>query len=218
MNSNQNQLMQIYNARVNILEILNQVYSYDVSEYEGFSTNEVDIMISMNQLDMLLTKTENEEGPPIHKTYVKFVLKDANTKNNILKLNQIIEDLYVLTDTLTKDDCLIMIYYGEPNDSLIAHLNYIYENSGIFAVVHNIKRLQFNILNHSLVPRVDIMTPEEVDLLYKKYHVKDSSQLPEISRHDPQAMAICLRPGQTCRFYRKSPTALETEYYRYCVT
>jgi hypothetical protein len=78
MNSNQNQLMQIYNARVNILDILNQVYSYDVSEYEGFSTNEVDTMISMNQLDMLLTKTTGEEGQPIHKTYVKFVLKDAN--------------------------------------------------------------------------------------------------------------------------------------------
>jgi DNA-directed RNA polymerase subunit H (RpoH/RPB5) len=214
----QNVLMQAYNARKNILDMMHQTYSYDITDYEGFSTNEVDAMITNDQLDMLLTKTTEEVNQPIHKTYIKFSISTEGKSNPVSRLNQIIEDLYVLTDTLTKDDCLIMIYYGEPNDSLIAHLNYIYENSGIFAVVHNIKRLQFNILNHSLVPRVDIMTPEEVDLLYKKYHVKDSSQLPEISRHDPQAMAICLRPGQTCRFYRKSPTALETEYYRYCVT
>lgn len=217
MNSNQNQLMQIYNARVNILEILNQVYSYDVSEYEGFSTNEVDIMISMNQLDMLLTKTENEEGPPIHKTYVKFVLKDANTKNNILKLNQIIEDLYVLTDTMTKEDCLVIIMEGEPNDTMISHLNYIYQNDGIFTVVHNIKRLQFNILNHDLVPKVEILSDQDIETMKSKYQVKNLAQLPEISRYDPQALAICLRPGKVCRFYRKSPTALETEYYRYCI-
>jgi DNA-directed RNA polymerase subunit H len=217
MNSNQNQLMQIYNARVNILEILNQVYSYDVSEYEGFSTNEVDIMISMNQLDMLLTKTENEEGPPIHKTYVKFVLKDANTKNNILKLNQIIEDLYVLTDTMAKEDCLVIIMEGEPNDTMISHLNYIYQNDGIFTVVHNIKRLQFNILNHDLVPKVEILSDQDIETMKSKYQVKNLAQLPEISRYDPQALAICLRPGKVCRFYRKSPTALETEYYRYCI-
>jgi DNA-directed RNA polymerase subunit H len=217
MNSNQNQLMQIYNARVNILEILNQVYSYDVSEYEGFSTNEVDIMISMNQLDMLLTKTENEEGPPIHKTYVKFVLKDANTKNNILKLNQIIEDLYVLTDTMTKEDCLVIIMEGEPNDTMISHLNYIYQNDGIFTVVHNIKRLQFNILNHELVPKVEILSEQDVETMKSTFQVKNLADLPEISRYDPQALAICLRPGKVCRFYRKSPTALETEYYRYCI-
>ena len=78
MNSNQNQLMQIYNARVNILDILNQVYSYDVSEYEGFSTNEVDTMISMNQLDMLLTKTTGEEGQPIHKTCLLYTSDAAD--------------------------------------------------------------------------------------------------------------------------------------------
>jgi DNA-directed RNA polymerase subunit H len=217
MNSNQNQLMQIYNARVNILDILNQVYSYDVSEYEGFSTNEVDTMISMNQLDMLLTKTTGEEGQPIHKTYVKFVLKDANTKNNVLKLNQIIEDLYVLTDTMTKEDCLVIIMEGEPNDTMISHLNYIYQNDGIFTVVHNIKRLQFNILNHDLVPKVEILSDQDIETMKSKYQVKNLAQLPEISRYDPQALAICLRPGKVCRFYRKSPTALETEYYRHCI-
>jgi|TARA_B110000093_G_C12951139_1_gene402647 DNA-directed RNA polymerase subunit H len=217
MNSNQNQLMQIYSARVNILEILNQVYSYDVSEYEGFSTNEVDTMISMNQLDMLLTKTRGEDGTPIHKTYIKFVLKDVNSKNNVMKLNQIIEDLYVLTDTLSKSDCLVVVIEGEPNDAMITHLNYIYQNDGIFIVVHNIKRLQFNILNHDLVPKVEILNETDVDTMKSTFQVNNLTQLPEISRYDPQALAICLRPGKVCRFYRKSPTALETEYYRYCI-
>jgi DNA-directed RNA polymerase subunit H len=137
--------------------------------------------------------------------------------NNVLKLNQIIEDLYVLTDTMTKEDCLVIIMEGEPNDTMISHLNYIYQNDGIFTVVHNIKRLQFNILNHDLVPKVEILSDQDIETMKSKYQVKNLAQLPEISRYDPQALAICLRPGKVCRFYRKSPTALETEYYRHCI-
>ena len=47
--------------------------------------------------------------------------------------------------------------------------------------------------------------------------IKTKKQLPEISRFDPQALALCLRPGNIAKFTRKSITALETEYYRVCV-
>ena len=50
------------------------------------------------------------------------------------------------------------------------------------------------------------------------YNIKDVSiQLPEISRFDPHAMAICLRPEQIVCFYRESTTALTYKYYRICV-
>ena len=42
-------------------------------------------------------------------------------------------------------------------------------------------------------------------------------QLPEISRFDPQALALCIRPGDVCKFIRNSSTALEYNYYRICV-
>lgn len=218
MNTSQNHFLQIYNSRKIALEILNQVYSYDVSDYEGFSTNEVDSMIQTNQLDMLLSKTTDDQQ--IHKTYIQYVIKDMQPDsklNMISKINQTIEDLYVLTDTLSKEDCLLIICEDEPNDALVAHIDFMFQNSGIFIVVQCLKRLQFNLLNHDLVPKVEIMSEEDVKQMCERYQVKTLQQLPEISRFDPQARAICVRPGQVCKFFRKSPTAVETEYYRLCV-
>ena len=129
MNTSQNHFLQIYNSRKIALEILNQVYSYDVSDYEGFSTNEVDSMIQTNQLDMLLSKTTDDQQ--IHKTYIQYVIKDMQPDsklNMISKINQTIEDLYVLTDTLSKEDCLLIICEDEPNDALVAHIDFMFQN------------------------------------------------------------------------------------------
>jgi DNA-directed RNA polymerase subunit H (RpoH/RPB5) len=212
-----NVITQIYKSRLNILNILEAVYDYDVSDYSGFSINEVDAMINNNQLDMLLTHKkglDDEPNEPIHKTYIKYVINSSVNTNTI---TSIVDDLFVLSDTLTQKDCLCIIYEGEPNDTVIRHLNYIYENSGTFVVVNNLARLQYNILEHSLVPRSYIMTEKEVEELKLQYVVDSMSQFPEISRFDPQAIAMCLRPGQMCKILRNSPTAMTTPYYRVCV-
>ena len=210
-----NKIVQIYKSRQYILDILESIHGYDISDYSGFSFTEIDAMFNNNQLDMLLThKKEGEIKTPIRKTYIKY---NTQTTLNAASLAPIIEDLYTLSDTLTKPDCLFIIYDGEPNDSLINHLNFIYANEGLFVVVYNIKRLQFNILEHSLVPKVFIMSEPEVEDLKKRYNIDDMKKLPEISRFDPLARAICLRPGQVCRFMRNSPTCMETPYYRLCI-
>jgi DNA-directed RNA polymerase subunit H (RpoH/RPB5) len=132
-------------------------------------------------------------------------------------LDDIIEDLYTIDEKLTKEDLLIIIVDDEPNDTLITKLKYLYEHDGIFIVVHNMKRLQYNILNHSLVPKSTILDDVEIEELKKKYSLKSLFQLPEISRFDPQALAICLKPGQICKFERDSATALNYDYYRICI-
>jgi DNA-directed RNA polymerase subunit H (RpoH/RPB5) len=68
-----------------------------------------------------------------------------------------------------------------------------------------------------LVPHCTILEEKEVEELKKKFNIQKLSQLPEISRFDPQALAICLRPGQVCHFQRESATAMLYEYYRVCV-
>lgn len=218
-NSSNHSIVQIYKSRKTILEILERVYNYDISEYSGFSLNEIDAMYTADQLDMLFTEIQKETPASvktINKTYVKYFLNN-NTLNE-KSLSMIIEDLFTLSDTLTKKDTLIIIYDGEPNETLQYHLNHMYNHDGIFVVVHNIKRLQFNILEHHLVPLVSILEESEVKDLEQKYHLtKIASQLPEISRYDPMALAICLRPLQVCKLIRSSPTALTTEYYRICV-
>ena len=132
-------------------------------------------------------------------------------------LDEIIEDLYYIENVLEKKDNLIIITEDEPNDSIIARMRYLFDHDGIFVVIHNIRRLQYNILNHNLVPSCVVLNENEVDEFKKNYNVKNSSQLPEISRFDPQALALCIRPGEIAKFTRKSITAMETNYYRVCV-
>jgi len=118
---------------------------------------------------------------------------------------------------LTKKDTLMVIIDDEPNDTIITRLRYLYEHDGIFVIIHNIHRLQSNILNHTLVPNMNILNTEDEVSFMKKYQLKTKSQLPEISRFDPQALVIGIRPGQICKIQRPSTTALTTDYYRVCV-
>ena len=80
----------------------------------------------------------------------------------------------------------------------------------------NIKRLQYNPLKHRLVPDHRIMTTTEVNEMKKKYNIRNDSELPEISRFDPIAQAIGIKPKQVCEITRPSKTAIETKYYRFC--
>lgn len=210
-----NKIVQIYKSRLNILSILESVYGYDISDYSGFTFNEVDAMYQNDQLDMLLTdKMVDDKKEPTQKTYIKYHINNAL---NDQLLRTMVDDLYEFSDTLGDDDCLFIVYDGEPNDSLVQSITQWYNNSKKFIIVYNIKRLQFNILEHSLVPKVSILDPSEVEVFKKKYNVTTMKDMPEISRFDPQAQAICLRPGQVCKFIRNSPTSLETPYYRICV-
>jgi DNA-directed RNA polymerase subunit H (RpoH/RPB5) len=51
----------------------------------------------------------------------------------------------------------------------------------------------------------------------KKFNIKDRTLFPEISRFDPVAQVIGLRPGQVCHILRASKTAITSDYYRVCV-
>jgi len=132
-------------------------------------------------------------------------------------LDNIIEDLYVIDEVLTKRDTLMVIIDDEPNDTIIARLRYLFEHDNIFVIIHNINRLQSNILNHTLVPNMEILDSNEEVTFMKKYQVQSKTQLPEISRFDPQALVIGIRPGEICKIQRPSSTALTTDYYRVCV-
>ena len=57
----------------------------------------------------------------------------------------------------------------------------------------------------------------EVKNIMNKYNITNTVQFPDISRFDPVARAICLRPGQVCHIVRPSKTSIETNYYRICV-
>ena len=207
--SSNNKILRIYKSRATVLKLL-QTQGYNVTDYSEFSINEIDTMFSNKQLDMLVTNENTEK-----KTYVKYYLDAKQVRPQYL--DEIIEDLFSVDTVLSKDDTLIIIIDSEPNETIISKVNYLYDHDGIFVVIHNISRLQFNILEHSLVPPIKILSDGETLQLLTKYNLKDITQLPEISRFDPQALAISMRPGQVCEITRNSVTVTKYNYYRVCV-
>ena len=92
----------------------------------------------------------------------------------------------------------------------------ILEQDGFFVNVINIKRLQYNALEHDLVPPHTVLTPEEATEIKRLYNITDDKQVPNISRFSPIAQLIGLRPGEMCRIYRPSKTAIKAEFFRIC--
>lgn len=203
MNFTTTDLVSMYNSRQTLIDVM-QGRGYDVSSYNNFNINEVEAMAKNNQLDMLMKS-------PHHSAYVKYLLSKSAVR--LTAIDELVEDLFEIEAVLTKKDTLIIVVNDEPNDSMVAKLRYLFDHRGVYVVVHNIKRLQRNILKHELVPPHSIV--EDVQKI--DYSIKDLTQLPEISRFDPIALLIELRPGQVCKIDRKSITSSESTYYRYCV-
>jgi len=210
-------ILTVYNSRKTILEILGDLL-FDTKDYMDFTINEVDSMAANNQLDMLISHTKESHDKTVYddtKIYVKYMLSTKAIR--IKAIEELIEELYIVEEVLTPTDTLAIVINDEPNDSLVATLKYLYDKRGIFVVVHNIKRLQRNILKHTLVPPHAIMTNSDIEILKKDYNLKNLQQLPEMSRFDPVALIIGMRPGQVCKIERKSPTSMVSMYYRICV-
>lgn len=199
----------VYKARQNLLKQLEQ-QKFDTKPYIGFSINEINSMIRYEQLDMELTSTSNNK-----KVYVKYYLDKALRPVNITDLTN---SLFTIEQKLGQDDHLLIVTNNEPNDTLIRTLNDIWQKNKYYVAILTLKRLQFNILEHVLVPKHNVLTDDEVEKIKKTYNIIDNSQLPEISRFDPVALAIGLRPGQICHIKRNSKTAITADYYRICIS
>lgn len=198
----------IYKSRQVLLELL-QKQEYNIDEYVNFSVNEVNTMSTNKQLDMLVEKPKTGT-----KMYVRYYLGKVLKQQNI---QEIIDDLFNLEEVLNKNDILLIIIKDDINETLTNLLKHIWEQDGIFIIIQSLKRLQFNILNHTLVPPHRIMENEEVEKIKKRYDTQDIALFPEISRFDPVALSIFIRPGQMCEITRPSKTAIESLYYRVCV-
>ncbi len=202
------EISSIYKSRNIILELMEK-QDYKVDEYLGFSINEVNIMVNTKQLDMLLPNKTNEK-----KIYIKYFLTKSLRTNYI---DEMVEDLFFTEEVLTKKDTLIVITKEEINETIQNHLKQVWEEEKVYIIVLNIKKLQFNILNHTLVPPQRIMSSEEVEVIKKKYNIMDNTQWPEISRFDPVMMVIGIRPGEICEIIRPNKCSIVEKYYRMCM-
>ena len=205
--ANSSETVSIFKSRNNLLQQL-KIQGYNVENYEGSNLTEVNSMVESKQMDMLVKNDENSK-----KVYVKYHLVKNLRLNNI---QEYIDDLFNLESILTPTDNLVIVIKSEPNESLIKAVQNIWEQQRIFVILYNLKRLQFNILDHSLVPSHRVLSQEESDEIRKKFNITCDQQIPTISRFSPVSLAIGIRPGDICEIIRPSKTAVNTLFYRIC--
>ena len=200
-------IISIYNSRKNLLEILEE-RGFSIANYSNFSITDVGILTENNQLDMLLENALTKQ-----KIYVKYYVTKLIKPQNIY---DIVEDLFHLESVLEKKDDLMIIIKDEPNDTLLENIKDIWVTDKIYISLVNIKRLQFNILKHTLVPKHTILTETETELFMKKYNILDNTQIPDISYFSPVAIVIGLRPNNIVKIERASRTSIKSDFYRIC--
>lgn len=212
-------ISQIYQSRLVLLDLMKK-QGFNTTEYEGFSVNEVNTMKTNNQLDMILEKNKPnmEDAEKVEKNnpkiYIRYYLAKALRPNN---LQEMIDDLFNVEEILTKNDTLMIIVKDEVNETLTNSVKHIWETDQIFIILQPLKRIQFNILDHVLVPPHRVLSSEEKIKIKKRYNIIDDNQFPDISRFDPVAQAIGIRPGEICEVIRPSKTAISSFYYRICI-
>ena len=209
----------IYKSRCTLLELLKR-QGMDVSNYEGVGTHEVHTMKEHDQLDMLISSASGggaEGSGPDKKrtTYVKYFISQRLSPREI---HNIVDDLFNLDEVLVspEHDTLIIVTKHAANETIMQLLNQLWSRSGYFIIIFTLDQLQFNILNHQYVPRHEILTHEQTTEMVQRYNIVNTDQLPNISRYDPVAQAIGIRPGEVCKIIRPSKTSITSDYYRIC--
>jgi len=210
MSQSSGTISSVFKSRQNLLKLL-FAQGYDIKDYEEFSVNETHVMYNNKQLDMMLSSKNKENTEK--KVYVKYHLAKTLRRENI---NDYIDDLYNLEQVLSKNDTLIIVIKQEPHEPLLNILKQIWEQEGIYIIIYNLDRLQYNILEHAYVPKHVILNDAEVNDMKNRYNIVKTTELPEISRYDPVAQAIGMRPGEICKIIRPSKTAITSVYYRIC--
>lgn len=208
----------VYQSRKVLLELMKK-QGYNIEEYDSFSISEISAMLNSKQLDMFLEKTDSETfTTSSDRIYICYSQYPRLTPNDIENtINDLYKTIGDYPSKLTEKDTLLFVIKDDPNDTLIELLKHIWETTGIFIVAQSIKRLQFNILNHTLVPHHRILSSIETSNIMKKYNIDNINQLPEISRFDPVSIAIGIKPNEVCEILRPSKTSIIGYYYRVCV-
>ena len=217
-------ITQLYKSRNILLQQL-ALQGYEIDDFTGCSIQEINILSDKNQMDMLIHKANGE------KIYVKYYYNDGKqmtTKNLDSFVAEIFDqdqgrseeedDTKTNQPFLTKNDTLLIVSSQELNDSLTRQLKERWEMNGYYVVIVNLARLQYNLLNHELVPHHTVVrAKKDIDEIKHKFSITDNGLFPTISRFDPVAVAIGLRPGELVSIIRPSKTAITTMYYRICI-
>lgn len=132
-------------------------------------------------------------------------------------------------------DTVMFVTQTDPSENIQDQIQTLYLIRGVYVTWHTIERTQFNVLEHTLIPRFSIV-PEEppqaketegmdvlehsrirsVRELLETFHTT-LDNLPTESRFSPPLMAKLVRPGQVVCYLRPSCTAMIAPHWVLCV-
>lgn len=107
----------------------------------------------------------------------------------------------------------IIVVFEKLNVRDIDNLN----NAGKEYQLFNLYDLQFNIAQHILVPKHELInSDEEIEKLVILHKIKTKTQFPHLLRNDPMAKYVYAKPGNLVKVTRSSQTSCSHIVYR-CV-
>lgn len=111
-------------------------------------------------------------------------------------------------------DILYIIIYKE---SVNANDTKKLEDYNVKYQLFEYRSLLFNITNHVLVPKHELITNEEtISEIVKSYSLKSKTYFPIILKSDPMSKYLYAKPGNLVKIIRNSPTSGEHIIYRCC--
>lgn len=203
----------LYVSRKIILEMLS-FRNVDVDNYSNFSQEELDIMYKanpkltyeINPIDMVFSENNYT---------VKYVLQPKLRTKDVMKLvEDMIEEKY-----LEEEGTLILVVRDsmKTEETIENFFESILKKHNIYVQMFSINKLLYNVTEHALVPKHEIVSIEEKNELMTKYNLENEEQLPLIKKNDPVAKYLGMKVGNVCKITTYSETHGIYTKYRLCV-
>jgi DNA-directed RNA polymerase subunit H len=208
----------LYRSRNTILDILDE-QGFEVARFRGFSPKEVEGMtidLNIAQIDAAHKTDEEKKARVIYwgQHFNRKITKKIITQ---LQLGYVEEDAAMSKEEAENFTCYIMM--NEPITD-VHHIEAvrIWNTTGMKAYFCCIYNFINNPLKHVLVPKHEIVPPEQHDLLLKELLITSKSQLPIIRYHiDTITRCLGAIPKDIIKITRPSPSAGEYIVYRVCM-
>lgn len=200
----------VLRAKNTLLQQLSSL-NYNVEKYNYLGLDEYHTMIDKKDFSIHVKHNIDENK----KVYVLFQVWQKTIRPK--DIESLIDLFYRQEDDfLNTNDTLVIISADDTNEVIENTLKHLWDTEKIYVIITSLKKLTINILEHTFVPKHTILTEEQTQVILKRYKATLKT-LPEISRFDPVARCILLRPNQVVEIQRPSKTSITALYYRVCV-
>ena len=213
MNDNFVFIDNVYRSRLTILDILEE-RGYNVEKYRKFSPAEATAAATAFPSLSFKVSKKDDESKICDVRYANISRQKLDTFFND------IDD----ADTENTEVIVMMIQHVSDAHHVVALKQYMKpkesndkERRKLRVSFFSIELIVINPMKHVLVPKHQIVPPEQHNELMNSLYINVKSKLPEIKFHiDPIARCIGAVPGDIIKITRPSSSAGESIIYRLC--